>query len=712
MMKLTLTGLKHLEIQSNNDGPEPVLSPGNAWMRVLCCAICRTDAKMWEQGHRDLVLPRVLGHEMVVADDRGRRYVVWPGHSCGICPYCQTGRENLCDNIQITGFDHDGGFADRIQVPEKSLIPLPDPISAICACFAEPLGCAIHALEKSQIEAGQTVLIYGGGTMGLLTALVVKDAGGVPLVIEKNAEKIKKGRPFFKKTDLVCVKETSRADFDLMINACPDDTAFGQGLTKVTNGGKIAFFSGLAKNKSIDTNLVNLLHYHELTLSGSYGLTRKNMRQALPVLERYQPELNLLTEAIAPPAQGPDLMTSVLSGQAYKYILDFSGEFADPVKDRVKNKVTEETMKTPNPSATILSQADPGALYRTTIDAISPVSEDLLAAATHKIDNKTKPLGALGRIEDLAVQMSLIQNTLDPGIQNKHLLVFAADHGITEEGVSAFPADVTTQMVANFLNGGAAINVLCRHHHIDMQVIDMGVSGDIAPHPDLTSKKVARRTKNFALQPAMTVDEMIQAIESGMTVFSEAYEKKPIDIIGLGEMGIGNTTSAAAIIVAITGISPEDACGRGTGVDDRGLKQKIEIVKKALTFHQPDPADAAEVLHKLGGFEIAGIVGAVLAAASRRTAVVLDGVISTAAGLIAWCINPDIRGYLIAGHKSVEPAQAAALETMGLKPLIDLGMRLGEGTGAALAIDIVEAACKIMTQMASFEDAQVSGPSE
>jgi nicotinate-nucleotide--dimethylbenzimidazole phosphoribosyltransferase len=243
-----------------------------------------------------------------------------------------------------------------------------------------------------------------------------------------------------------------------------------------------------------------------------------------------------------------------------------------------------------------------------------------------------------------------------------------------------------------------------------MKVVDMGVIRDMPAHPDLIDKKVAPGTKNFSRQPAMRPEEMLCAIEGGMSVFLETQQKMPAEIIGLGEMGIGNSTSAAAIIAAVTGIAPDRACGRGTGVDDRGLQKKIAVVKNALSLHRPDPENAGEVLCKLGGFEIAGIAGAILAAASRKTAVVLDGVISTAAGLVAWGLQPDIAGYLIAGHKSVEPAQAAALARMGLEPLLDLDMRLGEGTGAALAMDIVDAACRVMTQMASFEDARVSGP--
>ena len=263
-------------------------------------------------------------------------------------------------------------------------------------------------------------------------------------------------------------------------------------------------------------------------------------------------------------------------------------------------------------------------------------------------------------------------------------------------------------MVKNFLNRGAAINVLCRHFGIGMKVVDIGVNREFPPHPDLIMAKVAPGTRNFALEPAMGRDQMILALENGMRVFQEAREKAPVDILGLGEMGIGNTTAASAIISAVTGISPAEAAGRGTGIDDKALEHKIEVLEKVLNFHRPDPEDGLALLQAIGGFEIAGIAGAALAAAASRCAVVLDGVISTAAGLIAYLINPAIQGYLISGHRSVEPAQAAALDFMDLEPVTDFDMRLGEGTGAAFAMDAVQAACDLMTRMASFDEARIS----
>jgi len=346
--------------------------------------------------------------------------------------------------------------------------------------------------------------------------------------------------------------------------------------------------------------------------------------------------------------------------------------------------------------------------FRSTLKSIEPIGKDLLSAAQAKIDNKTKPLGSLGKLEDLAVQLCLIQKKLNPRLYRKSMFVFAADHGIVEEGVSAYPSEVTGQMVKNFLEGGAAINVLCRQCGIDIRVVDMGVAGDIENHPLLLNKKVRKGTRNFALAPAMTPEETVSAVQNGAEVFLNEYESNPIDIVGLGDMGIGNTSSATAIICAICDISPAEATGRGTGIDYKALKHKAEVIERALRFHRPNPKDALDVLQKVGGFEIAGIAGAALAAASKRTAVVLDGVISTAGGLIAYLINPNIQGFLISGHRSVEPAQETALAFMELEPLVDLNMRLGEGTGAALAIHFAEAAARIMREMASFEEAGVT----
>jgi len=697
-MKLILTGLGKLEIRPKDQKTETIEKEFIKTV-VLCCAICRTDAKMWEQGHRDLIFPRVLGHEMVVKHQNSQRYIVWPGKSCGICKFCKTSRENLCEDMKITGFHTDGGFASQAVLPKKSLIPIPDGLDIHTACFAEPVGCVINAFEKLSFEKTDRILIYGSGTMGLITALYAQHLGLFPLIIEKNETKIKHVEPFLAATGIICTKETHESEFDLVINACADYIAFSQGIAKVGKGGQISFFSGISKNEQIETNLLNLIHYKEAKVSGVYGMTMDHMEKAIPFMQTHETQLKLLIEGIVAPQKAPELMARVLSGQHLKYILDFglAGDLHQ-VDVRQENCAPGINLKD------LASQS----LCKKIIEDIIPLSDGLLAAATAKIDEKTKPLGALGRMEDLAVQMSLIQNDLNPEIHQKNLFVFAGDHGITEEGVSAYPSEVTPQMVDNFLNGGAAINVLCRHNNIDMKVVDMGVNSDFKPHPDLIMKKVAKGTRNFAIEDAMTRQQMILGLENGMTTFLDSYDKHPIDIVGLGEMGIGNTTSASAIISVITGITPAQATGRGTGVDDKGLAHKTEVIEKVLNFHTIDPANGFEILQKIGGFEIAGIAGGVLAAASKRCAIVLDGVISSAAGLVAYVINPEIQGYLISGHKSVEKAQTAALSHMGLTPMIDLNMRLGEGTGAALAIDMADAACKIMSQMASFDEAKVA----
>ncbi|WP_457551077.1 nicotinate-nucleotide--dimethylbenzimidazole phosphoribosyltransferase [Desulfobacula sp.] len=701
-MKMVLTRLGNLEIsQDLKKGDEKTDKIESGFIRtiVLCCAICRTDAKMWEQGHRDLVFPRVLGHEMVVRDHIGQRHIVWPGKSCGACTFCKTGRENLCKDMKITGFHRDGGFAEMAVLPQESLIPIPDDLDSHVACFAEPIGCVINAFEKLNFKDKDKILIYGCGTMGLITALYARHLGLVPLIIEKNETKINHVAPFLEATGILCTKTTHEGEFELVINACADFIAFCQGIAKVSKAGQISFFSGISKNEHIETNLLNLVHYKEARISGAYGLTREHMKKAIPFMQAHESQLKLLIEEVLAPQRAPELMAKVLSGKYLKYILDFG--LADDMPEmnhRLEILSVDRLLENPAPES----------LWQRVIKNITPLPNRLLAAATAKIDNKTKPLGALGRMEDLAVQMSLIQNDLNPKIQNKSLFVFAGDHGITEEGVSAYPSEVTAQMVDNFLNGGAAINVLCRHHDIIMKVVDMGVNHEFTPHPDLLIKKVAKGTKNFAIEDAMTEHQVIIALENGMTCFLDAFDNNPIDIVGLGEMGIGNTSSAAAIICVITGIGPSQATGRGTGVDDKGLAHKTGVIEKVLNFHTIDASNGFEILQKIGGFEIAGIAGAVLAAASKKTAVVLDGVISTAAGLLAYVINPAVKGYLISGHKSVEQAQKAALGHMDLVPLIDFNMRLGEGTGAAIAIDMAEAACKIMTQMASFDEAKVA----
>jgi len=697
-MRLVLNRIREMELE---EGSEIEIQEGFVPLKVLFCGVCRTDAKMWDQGQRDLLLPRVLGHEVVAQDQEGNHYLIWPGKNCGRCRFCKQGMENLCEELKIMGFDYDGGFQTTVAAPKESLVPIPSGIPLELASLAEPVACLLHGLEKLSPRPGGSVIIFGGGTAGLLCALLCQDMGLTPLVIEKSQEKIEKAGGFLALTRIPCKKETMESEFGAAINACDDPGAFAHCLLKLEKAGTFSFFSGLTKNKNLETNLINLLHYKELSLHGSYGCTKADMNKALEFIKAHQGALETIVEQKISIHEVPALLPEVMAGRTLKLIVDLQ-------KDVSKSRKipTFVPKKEPRHKSHLLHFFDQP--FREIITGIEPVKERLIPSAQSKIDNKTKPLGSLGRLEELAIQLCLIQGTLEPEIRRKALLVFAGDHGVTEEGVSAYPSEVTYQMVLNFLRGGAAINVLCRHNAIEMRVVDIGVKGTFEDHPLLWKKKVRNGTRNFLLQSALTAEEATQAIQRGMEVFAEFGGSERIDALGLGDMGIGNTTASTAIICAITGLAPELATGRGTGVDNKALEHKIKVIKKALEFHEPDANDPLDVIQKVGGLEIAGIAGAVLAAAGSGAAVLLDGVISTAGGLIAYLINPAIKGYLVAGHRSVEPAQRAALSYMGLNPLLNLNMRLGEGTGAALAINLLEASAKIMKEMASFEEAGVS----
>jgi nicotinate-nucleotide--dimethylbenzimidazole phosphoribosyltransferase len=330
-----------------------------------------------------------------------------------------------------------------------------------------------------------------------------------------------------------------------------------------------------------------------------------------------------------------------------------------------------------------------------------------MAAARARQDILTKPRGSLGRLESLSIQLAGITGNPQPHIQHKVIVTMAGDHGVVAEGVSAYPQEVTPQMVANFLNGGAAINVLARHIGARVVVVDMGIAADLGSHVGLVDKKVAPGANNIARGPAMSREQAVQALLAGAQVV-EAELVQGLDILGTGDMGIGNTTPSAAIAAAITGRSPAEIVGRGTGVDDAGLSRKIAAVQRALMVNRPDPADALDVLAKVGGFEIGGLAGAMLATAAHRRPVVVDGFISTAAAMIAVGLAPEARSYLIPAHRSQELGHRIMLDWLGLKPLLDLDLRLGEGTGAAIGISLAEAACKILSEMATFAEAGVS----
>jgi nicotinate-nucleotide--dimethylbenzimidazole phosphoribosyltransferase len=341
------------------------------------------------------------------------------------------------------------------------------------------------------------------------------------------------------------------------------------------------------------------------------------------------------------------------------------------------------------------------------ITRIQPLDQEAMAAARARQDMLTKPQGSLGRLESLSIQLAGITGQARPRIEHKVVTVMAGDHGVVAEGVSAFPQEVTPQMVMNFLYGGAAINVLAKHVGARVVIVDMGVAAEMQAHPQLVSRRVAAGTANIARGPAMTRAQAEQSILSGAGVV-EAEMARGLDILATGDMGIGNTTPSAAIACAVTGRTPSEIVGRGTGVDNDGLKRKIQAVEDALRINHPDPSDGLGLLSKVGGFEIGGLAGAILAAAAERRPVVIDGFISTAAAIIAVTLAPQVREYLIAAHCSQELGHRLMMDWLGVAPLLDMHMRLGEGTGAALAMSVVEASCKILDEMATFGEAGVS----
>ena len=348
---------------------------------------------------------------------------------------------------------------------------------------------------------------------------------------------------------------------------------------------------------------------------------------------------------------------------------------------------------------------------RELIDSIRPVDRSLEPKIQAHLDDLTKPKGSLGRLEELAKAYCLIRHELEPALPKKEIFVFAADHGVTEEGVSAFPKEVTFQMVYNFLSGGAGINVLARHAGASVKVVDIGVDYDFAGLEGLIQRKVMRGSKNMTKAPSMERTDAINAIMAGAGLARDSAADG-VTLLATGEMGIGNTTPASALTSVFCNMKPEDVTGRGTGIGNDALNHKISVIERALSLHKPDPSDPVEVLAKVGGLEIAGICGLVLGAASAGVPVVADGFISTAGALTACAIQPLVRDYIFASHQSVEKGHKAQLDHMGLKPLLDLDLRLGEGTGAALAMCLIDAGLKIYLEMATFSGARVSSGSE
>jgi nicotinate-nucleotide--dimethylbenzimidazole phosphoribosyltransferase len=341
------------------------------------------------------------------------------------------------------------------------------------------------------------------------------------------------------------------------------------------------------------------------------------------------------------------------------------------------------------------------------LNRIKPLDDSSMESARKRQDMLTKPHGSLGRLEALSIQIAGMKAHALPEIEQKAIVTMAADHGVVKEGVTLYPQEVTRQMVMNFLNGGAAINVLAKQIGARVLVVDMGVIGGFEPAPGLMCKMIDFGTQDMTKGPAMTRVQAIDSLEAGIDLV-ESELNKGLDIIGTGDMGIGNTTASSAILAAFSNLKVETVTGRGTGIGDEQLAHKITIIKKALTVNRPDPEDAIDVLAKVGGFEIGGLAGVIIAGAAYRIPVVIDGFISGAAALIATGLSPLVKDYLIASHLSAEGGHRLLLEFLGTKPLLDLGMRLGEGTGAALGISLAEASVKILTGMATFAEAGVS----
>jgi nicotinate-nucleotide--dimethylbenzimidazole phosphoribosyltransferase len=339
--------------------------------------------------------------------------------------------------------------------------------------------------------------------------------------------------------------------------------------------------------------------------------------------------------------------------------------------------------------------------------AVPPPDAAVRAAAFARLDRLTKPNGALGRLEPLAAQVCAIQGTLQPEVRAPHVLVFAADHGAAARGVSAYPRAVTAQMVQNFLAGGAAINVLARHHQLGLSVIDAGVDAELGGHAALIDAKIRRGTRDYTQEPAMTAGECRSALDRGASIAAMLVERGANTLV-LGEMGIGNTASATLLMHGVTGRSLELCVGRGTGLDDAGVARKLAILKAARA-RAPAVADPVELLTEFGGYEIAMLAGAVLAGAAKRALLVVDGFTVTVAAALAARLEPRIVDYAVFAHRSAEQAHSALLGHLGVEPLLDLGMRLGEGTGGAAAVGLIRSAVALFNEMATFDSAGVSG---
>ncbi len=337
---------------------------------------------------------------------------------------------------------------------------------------------------------------------------------------------------------------------------------------------------------------------------------------------------------------------------------------------------------------------------------IEGTDERVKKEARERMDSLTKPRGSLGRLEDLAIKVAGIRGEMNPSLADKYAFIFAGDHGVVSEGVSAYPQEVTAQMLANFIHEGAAINVLGNKVGSEVVVVDVGVGSDGIPS-SVIDEKINYGTDNFVNGPAMSREDALAAVRVGYRIVNEAAESG-LDLLLAGDMGIGNTTPSSAITAIMTGCSPEEVTGKGTGIDEEALKLKVAVVEKGLEVNQPDPSDPLDVLSKVGGYEIGAIAGAYLAGAANGVPLLLDGFITSAGALIAQGLEPEVTNYMIASHNSVEKGHRAAYEKLGLEPLLDLGLRLGEGTGAALAVHLVESGVAVLNEMYTFAEAGVS----
>jgi len=348
-------------------------------------------------------------------------------------------------------------------------------------------------------------------------------------------------------------------------------------------------------------------------------------------------------------------------------------------------------------------------LLQDTISAIVPQDAAVRLQAHRRLEALTMPYWALGRLLDLAEDLAGMTRSLRPPVTGKAIFTMAADHGVVAEGVSKYPQEVTPQMVYNFVAGGAGINALARQAGAAVRVVDMGVAadlGELASSGKILSRRIGPGTRNMARGPAMSRDEAVRAVEAGIDIARQAAAA--VDVFGTGEMGIGNTTSSSAIVAALSGRPVAEVTGHGTGIDEGQFGRKVRVIEQALQVNRPDPKDGIDLLAKVGGFEIGGIAGLILGAASLQKPVVVDGFISTAGALIAHALCPTAVEYMIAAHRSVEKGHCIALEILGKQPLIDLDLRLGEGTGAALAMNFLEAAVRVLTEVATFDEAMVS----